>query len=93
MSFLEGPDFFGCQAGATFLYASAAGEVFPCDFAPMPFGNVYELGLPAVLQRLAEAFPGPSTRCLALAPTRANADARTLPGLMKWFLPSGGKQR
>jgi MoaA/NifB/PqqE/SkfB family radical SAM enzyme len=66
MSFLEGANFFGCQAGVTFLYVSAAGDVFPCDFAPLSFGNVYEVGLTATLQRLAEAFPAPSGQCLAL---------------------------
>ena len=75
MSFLEGADFFGCQAGTTFLYVSASGEVFPCDFAPMSFGNAYELGLSAALQRLAEAFPAPSTRCLALEMKRHSGQA------------------
>ena len=66
MSFLEDANFFGCQAGVTFLYISAAGDVFPCDFAPMSFGNVYEIGLAVIFQRLAKTFPTPSGQCLAL---------------------------
>jgi MoaA/NifB/PqqE/SkfB family radical SAM enzyme len=66
VSFIESASFFGCQAGVTFLYVSAAGDVFPCDFAPISFGNVYETGLEAIIRRLAESFPTPSGQCLAL---------------------------
>jgi MoaA/NifB/PqqE/SkfB family radical SAM enzyme len=66
VSFIEGANFFGCQAGVTFLYVSAAGDVFPCDFAPISFGNVYEVGLVVTLERLAKTFPAPSGQCLAL---------------------------
>ena len=66
MSFLEGPDLLGCQAGFSFLYVTAQGDVFPCDFAPLSFGNVYEVGVAGILERLRRLLKRPSQACLAL---------------------------
>lgn len=66
-SFLESPEFLGCQAGYSFIYISAAGELFPCDFAPISLGNVYREDLPAILDRARRVFSKPSCRCLAQA--------------------------
>ena len=64
-SFLESPEFLGCQAGFSFLYLNAAGEVFPCDFAPITLGNVYRDDLAAILRRAADFCPAPTCHCLA----------------------------
>ncbi len=66
MSHLESPGCLGCQAGFSFVYISTDGEVFPCDFAPASFGNVFELGMDEIRQRLARILKGPSQTCLAL---------------------------
>ncbi|MCY3020027.1 MAG: radical SAM protein [Planctomycetota bacterium] len=65
-SWLESPECFGCQAGYGFLYVSAAGDVFPCDFVPVSFGNVFDSGWGPVLERLARCFPVPQQSCMAL---------------------------
>lgn len=65
MSWLESPDCLGCQAGFSFLYISAQGEVFPCDFVPVSFGNVYELGIEAIHQHMQQVLRRPSSTCLA----------------------------
>jgi MoaA/NifB/PqqE/SkfB family radical SAM enzyme len=65
MSWLESADCLGCQAGFTFIYISSKGEVFPCDFTPISFGNVYELGLTIIQNRLGRLLRRPSQRCLA----------------------------
>jgi len=67
MSFLEGPAFFGCQAGYAFVYVNTAGDLFPCDFAPISFGNVYDSGLKNILPRLKQSIKSPSRKCLALS--------------------------
>lgn len=54
MPFPESPAFFGCQAGFSFVYVAAAGEVRPCDFVAESFGNVYREGLGGILARLPE---------------------------------------
>lgn len=64
-SFLESPEFLGCQAGYSFIYLSAAGELFPCDFAPISLGNVYQEDLPMIMERARQYFSKPSCRCLA----------------------------
>ena len=66
MSWLESGECLGCQAGMSFIYISAQGEVFPCDFVPISFGNVYEIGLPAILKRMHLLLKRPSKCCLAL---------------------------
>lgn len=65
MPFLEGPDFFGCQAGFCFLYVSTSGEVLPCDFVPFSLGNAFETDLPVLLDRSSKCFARPSRSCLA----------------------------
>lgn len=64
-SFLESPEFLGCQAGYSFIYISAAGELFPCDFAPISLGNIYREDLSTIMERVGQYFPKPSCRCLA----------------------------
>jgi len=66
MSFLEGPDILGCQAGFSFLHVTTEGEVLPCDFVPISFGNFFELGLDPILERIRRTLKGPSRGCLAL---------------------------
>ncbi len=52
MSWLESPECLGCQAGFSFFYVTARGEVFPCDFVPLSFGNIHELGVEAIHERM-----------------------------------------
>ncbi len=66
MALMEGPEFLGCQAGFGMLYVSTGGDMSPCDFVPLSFGNVYEIGLEAVLERLAERFTAPCRDCLGV---------------------------
>jgi MoaA/NifB/PqqE/SkfB family radical SAM enzyme len=65
MSWLESPECLGCQAGFSFLYVTARGEAFPCDFAPLSFGNVHELGVRAIHKRMQRLLRRPSSACLA----------------------------
>jgi MoaA/NifB/PqqE/SkfB family radical SAM enzyme len=83
MSFLDGPDFLGCQAGFTFLYVSAGGEVFPCDFAPVSFGNIYTTGWDKIHARMKQYFPRPSQKCFANHIRELAGEDLTLPLLWK----------
>jgi MoaA/NifB/PqqE/SkfB family radical SAM enzyme len=38
----EGSEHFGCNAGRKMIYIDAFGEVSPCVFTPMTFGNVHD---------------------------------------------------
>jgi MoaA/NifB/PqqE/SkfB family radical SAM enzyme len=65
MSWLESPKCLGCQAGFSFLYVTARGEVAPCDFVPLSFGNIYELGVRVIHDRMLGLLKRPSSICLA----------------------------
>ena len=58
MSWLESAQCLGCQAGFSFLYVSARGDVFPCDFVPLSFGNIHELGIAAIHERMQRRCSG-----------------------------------
>ncbi len=48
---------FGCNAGNKMVYIDAFGEVSPCVFVPMTFGNVTEKSLDAVYSEMRTYFP------------------------------------
>lgn len=55
----EGKDRFGCNAGRKMIYVDAFGEVSPCVFAPMTFGNVRNAPLRDICGDMASRFlPG-----------------------------------
>ncbi len=55
----EGADRFGCNAGRKMVYVDAYGEVGPCVFAPMTFGNVRNAPLREICGDMAGHFrPG-----------------------------------
>lgn len=95
MAFLESPDFLGCQAGFSFLYVATNGEVFPCDLAPVSFGNVYREGAADVLSRMQRCFRTPSCRCLGrdLDQFRmSDYQAGEMPGYMRAIIPTSARQ-
>lgn len=67
MSFLERGEYAGCQAGFSFCYVNTAGEVFPCDFVPLSFGNIYTDSVEEIFNRFEELLKSPSRNCLARA--------------------------
>ncbi|HXY68355.1 MAG TPA: radical SAM protein [Gemmatimonadales bacterium] len=59
----EGPAHFGCTAGRKMVYVDAFGEVSPCVFVPMTFGNVRTEPLEGILRTMRSACRFRS-RCL-----------------------------
>jgi MoaA/NifB/PqqE/SkfB family radical SAM enzyme len=53
----EGKECFGCNCGRKMVYIDAFGEVSPCVFTPMSFGNVQTGSLPAIVAAMRERFP------------------------------------
>ena len=58
----EGADMFGCNAGCKMLYIDPFGEVSPCVFMPMSFGNVRERPLWEIYEDMRRQFPS-EDRC------------------------------
>ncbi|MFH1745980.1 MAG: radical SAM protein [Planctomycetota bacterium] len=63
-TYLESPEAFGCGAGLTHLYIDGSGEVCPCQFVPLSFGNITHERLGDVLERMGAHFCRPRTGCL-----------------------------
>ena len=59
---VESPEIFGCGAGTQHLFVDAAGEVCPCDFTPLSFGNVTQTPLADLWRRMNLAL-GDNPRC------------------------------
>jgi MoaA/NifB/PqqE/SkfB family radical SAM enzyme len=53
----EGREHFGCNAGHKMVYVDAFGEVSPCVFVPMTFGNVRERSVREIIAGLRRRFP------------------------------------
>ncbi|OGD19913.1 MAG: radical SAM protein [Candidatus Aminicenantes bacterium RBG_16_63_16] len=54
----EGREHFGCNAGCKMVYVDAFGEVGPCVFVPMTFGNVRKRPVRDILADMRRRFPG-----------------------------------
>ncbi|MGD0551062.1 MAG: radical SAM protein [Sedimentisphaerales bacterium] len=62
--YLESSNTFGCGAGLTHLYIDGSGEVCPCNFVPLSFGNIADEPLVAILDRMGCYFCKPRTECV-----------------------------
>ncbi|MEI7615592.1 MAG: radical SAM protein [Actinomycetota bacterium] len=53
----EGGEHFGCNAGNKMVYIDSFGEVSPCVFTPMTFGNVQDKSVKAIFSDMKARFP------------------------------------
>jgi len=53
----EGREHFGCNAGHKMVYIDAFGEVSPCVFTPMTFGNIKEKSIEILFSQMKQYFP------------------------------------
>lgn len=70
LTHFEGPAAFGCNAGTKMIYVDAFGEVSPCVFAPMSFGNVRERPLAEIWSEMRGLF-SPGSECFMFKAHRA----------------------
>lgn len=61
----EGEGHFGCNAGTRMIYVDAFGEVSPCVFTPLSFGNVRTRSVSEVWSDMSSLFQ-PSSSCFAI---------------------------
>lgn len=62
--YLESQEAFGCGAGLTHLYIDGSGEVCPCNFVPLSFGNITAEPLIRILDRMGCFFRKPRPSCV-----------------------------
>jgi MoaA/NifB/PqqE/SkfB family radical SAM enzyme len=53
----ESREFFGCNAGHKMVYVDACGEVSPCVFTPMSFGDIRSRPLKEIFAEMKSHFP------------------------------------
>jgi len=59
-SYAEAPELLGCRLGGlTLFHIDAVGNVAPCVFVPVSFGNIREEDFPTIWQRMRIATPRP----------------------------------
>lgn len=56
---------FGCGAGNQHSYISASGELYPCDFVPMSFGNIKEESIKKLWIEMNNHIGKPKIGCFA----------------------------
>jgi len=64
--YTEGPDKFGCCAGILHSYVTSQGELTPCDFLPVSFGNVLTENVTDLYARMRDAMGGAHLSCVAM---------------------------
>lgn len=57
----EGREHFGCNAGHKMVYVDAFGELSPCVFTPMTFGNIREKSIETLFADMKRCFPSEGT--------------------------------
>ncbi len=57
LAHFEGKEHFGCNAGHKMVYVDPFGEVGPCVFVPMSFGNVRDESIKAIFIEMKRHFP------------------------------------
>ncbi len=81
----ESGDHFGCNAGHKMVYVDAYGEVSPCVFTPVTFGNLRERPLREIWQEMTTRFR-PSATCFL------NENWRSLRDLAEGTEDGGGTE-
>jgi MoaA/NifB/PqqE/SkfB family radical SAM enzyme len=68
--YFMGPDLFGCFAGRRWMHVTATGDVLPCAYTPLSFGNVREEPLGDIWKRIGKhtAYKGSADYCMMRNP-------------------------
>ncbi len=61
LAHFESREHFGCAAGHKMIYVDPFGEVSPCVFIPMSFGNVCEKPIRSIYEEMRRCFPTEDT--------------------------------
>ncbi|MDV0446808.1 PqqA peptide cyclase [Methanosarcinaceae archaeon Ag5] len=66
LPYLLGPDMFGCFAGSRWMHVASTGDVLPCPYTPLSFGNVKDEPLAEIWENIGKfpAYKKQSMVCL-----------------------------
>lgn len=76
-----GPEMFGCFAGRKWIHITPGGEVLPCAYTPLSFGNVREEPLRDIWNRFAKhnAYSRAAESCLMRQPEFREKYIKSIP--------------
>lgn len=79
--YFMGPDQFGCFAGRRWIHVTSAGDVLPCAYTPLSFGNVRESNLGDIWKRMGKnsAYKSSADYCMMRNPEFRNKYIHTIP--------------
>ncbi len=64
--FMDSPRFMGCTAGYNRLYIGPDGSVHPCEMLSEPWGNINEVNIEKIWDRMHSKYEKPLCGCIAL---------------------------
>lgn len=64
-SYFESNEQFGCGAAVQHSYIDSEGNLYPCDFVPLSYGNVFENPIDILWQRMHESIGKPRGHCFS----------------------------
>lgn len=79
--YFMGPDMFGCFAGRRWMHATPSGEVMPCAYTPLSFGNIKEEKLSSIWDNMGkhQAYRSNSDYCMMRNPEFRQKYIHTIP--------------
>ena len=79
--YFMGPDLFGCFAGRRWMHVASNGEVMPCAYTPLSFGNICEESLRAIWNRMGDhnAYKKDTSYCMMRNPIFRKKYIHTIP--------------
>jgi MoaA/NifB/PqqE/SkfB family radical SAM enzyme len=79
--YFMGPSLFGCFAGRRWMHVASDGEVMPCAYTPLSFGNICEDSLEAIWKRMGKhnAYKKDAANCMMRNPDFRKEYIHTIP--------------
>lgn len=79
--YFMGPELFGCFAGKRWMHVASDGEVMPCAYTPLSFGNICEEPLEAIWKRMGKhsAYKKDAAYCMMRNPEFRKEYIHTIP--------------
>jgi len=63
--YFESEHLYGCGAGYNYMFVDAAGNVCPCDFTMISFGNITQRPITEIWRETSRRFAAPGCSCYA----------------------------
>ena len=74
----ESAKLYGCGAGTQHAYIDAAGNLSPCDFVPLSFGNIRDTSMQELWSKMQHCIGKPRDKCMILELQRHIGQSQTI---------------